>query len=129
MSREHFIVAWLMAALLFMPPALSAQQVGPGETARWHDVAARLEPAAFISIRLKDGSHMKGTLMGVSDTSFSFKPKTRIPVAAREIPFEDVVSIERAKQGMNPGQKVLVGAAGVVGGTILVLLLLLANLD
>ena len=100
-----------------------------GEAARWHDVVERLDAAVLVTIRLKDGTRMKGTVLGVDPASFAFKPRTRIPVASRDIRFDDVVSIERTKQGMSPGQKVLIGAASVVGALFLFAAVALAGYD
>jgi hypothetical protein len=92
-------------------------------------MVARLEPAALVSVRVKDGPRMTGTVVGVDDASFAFLPKTRIPVAARDIRFNEVISIERAREGLNPGTKVVIGTGAVVGGLLLIVVTALANWD
>jgi hypothetical protein len=54
-------------------------------------------------------------------------PKTRIPVPLRDIPFDDVASIERTKPSINPGAKVVIAAASVVGGVLVITALVLAS--
>ena len=97
--------------------SLAAQQ--PTDEARsWRTLAATLEPAAMVSIRLKDGKHIVGTILEHSDDSLVVKPRTRVPVAARAIAFSDIESIERKKVGMTPGAKVLLGV-GVGFGALM----------
>ena len=50
-----------------------------GEAERWHDLAARLEPATLIAVRLKDGSRTRGIILGVG--SSSMRPSTTPPRA------------------------------------------------
>jgi hypothetical protein len=103
--------------------SLAAQQ--PTDEARsWRALAATLEPAAMVSIRLKDGKHIVGTILDHSDDSLVVKPRTRVPVAARAIVYSDIESIERKKVGMTPGAKVLIGVG--VGFGVLMFGVLLA---
>src|SRR6185436_18774871 len=87
--------------------SLGAQQAD--EARSWRALAAALEPAAMVSIRLKDGTRIVGTVLDHSDDSLVLKPRTRVPVAARAIAFTDIESIERKKIGWTPGAKVLLG--------------------
>lgn len=118
-------VALILTALV--TPAGAAGQDAQADAERWRSVVGGLESAALVSVRLKDGSTQKGTVLDVGDDSFGFQPRTRIPVAPGRIRFAEVAGLERARQGMNPGQKVLAGTAGVVGGTFLMMLLVLAS--
>ncbi len=128
MSHRSLTALVLAARLLLAAPSSYAQQTGAGEAERWRAMVERLEPAAFIRLRLKDGSTRKGTVLAAEGSRFSFKPRTRIPVPAVDISYDDVVSIERAKPGMNPGQKVLAGTAGIAAGALLLLALAIASL-
>lgn len=128
MNCRRFIAVFLVLATL-SPGAAYAQGAMAGEAERWHDLAARLEPATLISLRLKDGSRTRGIILGVDSSSMTFAPKTRIPVSPRGIRFDDVASIERTKQGMNPGMKVVIGAASLVGGMLLIIAVAFANYD
>jgi len=127
MTNCRRFIGALVAFALSIPSAAIAQVETAGEAERWHDLAERLEPAALISVRLKDGSRTRGTLVGVGSSSMTFAPKTRIPVPPRDIRFDDVASIERTKQGMNPGAKVVISAASVVGGMLAIAALIFAS--
>jgi hypothetical protein len=127
-ARRISALVAMMAMLLAGAPA-AAQ---PGDQAlaeRWHQVVGGLEPAAFVSLRLKDGTRVKGTVLGAGDRSFTLMPHTRIPVGSREIPYAEVATLERARQGMSPGLKVLIGAGAGVGGFLLVVLTVIAAYD
>jgi hypothetical protein len=129
MTRIRPISIPLVLALLTAPVRADAQYVAAGEAERWHDVVERLDAAALVTVRLKNGTRMKGTVLGAGAESFAFKPRTRIPIASRDVRFDDVVSIERTKQGMSPGQKVLIGAASVVGAVFMFAAVALAGYD
>jgi len=83
----------------------------------WRSFAGKLPPGAFVVVRLANGSTMKGHLVQVTDEAITVLPKTRLPVPPRALAFADVESIERQKEGMSPGAKVLAGA-GAVGGIL-----------
>jgi hypothetical protein len=89
-------------------------------------VVSGLEPAAFVSLRLRSGERVKGTVLGAGDRTFTFMPHTRIPVPAREVAYDDIATLERARQGMSPGMKVLIGAGAGVGGFLLFLMTAIA---
>ena len=127
MNLRRFTATLLVLAL--SPCSARAQGAPVSGTDRWHDIAARIEPATLVSVRLKDGSRTRGIILGVDSSSMTLVPKTRIPVSARDIRFDDIASIERTKQGMNPGMKVVIGAASLVGGLLLMMAVAFANYD
>jgi hypothetical protein len=98
--------------------SLGAQQ-SVNEAQSWRAMAATLEPAAMVSVRLKDGKRVVGTVLAHSEDSLVLKPRTRVPVAARAIAFTDIESIERKKTGWSPGAKVLLGAGVSIGAVML----------
>jgi hypothetical protein len=104
-------------ALALISPALGAQQP-PNEAQSWRTLAASLEPAAIVSVRLKDGKRIVGTVLEHSEESLVLKPRTRVPVPARAIAFRDIDSIERKHVGWSPGAKVLLGV-GVSFGVLM----------
>jgi hypothetical protein len=89
----------------------------------WRNFAERLETGAFVTVRLKNGSRIKGHLIQVSPDGLQVKPKTRISVPIRMVPLDAIESIERERQGMSPGAKVAIGA-GVGMASILILVFL-----
>jgi hypothetical protein len=89
----------------------------------WRTLVAGLKPAALVSVRLKDGSHFKATVLRVDAETFAVKPLTRIPVAARDVRFEDVVTLRPEKASMSPGKKVLLGVG--IGAAVYMLTIVL----
>ena len=106
------VVCVTLMALLAAP--VGAQDRA-AETKAWQSLAATLQPGTFIEIRMKDGTHFKGTLVQRLDDGVVVKPRTRVAVPAREIAIADVESMAPAKQGMSPGKKVLLGIGASVG--------------
>jgi hypothetical protein len=118
-------ISAILLTVALTTSSLAAQQ--PADEARsWRTLAATLEPAAMVSIRLKDGKHIVGTILDRSDDSLVLKPRTRVPVAARAIAFTDIESIERKKTAMSPGAKVLLGVGVGIGALMFGVLLAFA---
>jgi hypothetical protein len=111
MSRSIFAAVLVLA---LTTSSLSAQQQ-PNEAQSWRTLAAALEPAATVTIRLKDGKRVVGTVVEHSEQSLVLKPRTRVPVPARAIAFSEIESIERKKIGWSPGAKVLLGVGVSLG--------------
>jgi hypothetical protein len=127
MQSNRLVSAALVAAMLVASSA-RAQQTAPDEAQMWRVMVEKLEPAALISVRLKDGARFKGTLLQAGPDAFAIKPQTRIPVAVRQVPYGEVVSIERQKPSMSPGKKVLVGLGIGAGVYMLAAALIVAAL-
>ena len=108
----------LVLALILATPSIGAQQPALNEAQSWRALAATLEPAATVSVRLKDGKRVVGTVLSHSADAIVLKPRTRVAVPARAIAFDDIESIERKKVGWSPGAKVLLGA-GVSFGVLM----------
>ena len=100
------VVCVALMALVALP--VRAQDRA-AETKAWQSLAASLQPGTFVEIRMKDGSHFQGTFVQRLDAGVVVKPRTRVPVPAREIAMADVESMVPAKPGMSPGKKVLIG--------------------
>jgi hypothetical protein len=91
----------------------------------WRAFVEKLEPGAYIRIRLTDHTQVKGHFIPSTGDSVRIKPKTRIPVPLRDVQFIDIESIDRQKEGWSPGTKVLTGVA-IGCGTILLAVAILA---
>ena len=120
MARSMLAIVLVLA---LTTSAVGAQQP-LNEAQSWRALAASLEPAAMVTVRLKDGKRMVGTILEHSDESLVLKPKTRVPVPARAIAFSEIDSIERKHSGWSPGAKVLLGVG--VGFGVLMLGTLIA---
>jgi hypothetical protein len=128
MLAMRTVTAAVVAALLAMSqPAFAQQPVD--ETQAWQRFVASLEPGATIEVRLKGGEKLRGTVLPGSSETLLLKPYTRVPVPARSVDFSDVAKIDRWREGMKPGYKVLLGVGVGAGAVLLGLMVFLANLD
>jgi hypothetical protein len=101
------VVVQLLIGLMAASSMTAQQRQEPPEV--WRAYAGKLEAGAFVRVRLKDGVSVKGHFIQATSDAFRVKPKTRIPVAIRDVAFTDIESIERQKEGKSPGTKVLIG--------------------
>ncbi|NOT27299.1 MAG: hypothetical protein HOP16_14495 [Acidobacteria bacterium] len=128
MFAVRTITAPVIAALLAASqPAFAQEPVD--ETQAWQRFVAALEPGATVEVRLKGGEKLRGTVLPGSNEALLLKPYTRVPVPARSLAFSDIAKIDRWREGMKPGYKVLLGAGVGAGAVLLGLMVLLANLD
>jgi hypothetical protein len=110
MFGKRFVAALVLIALATSSsPSFAQPPAAADEAELWHTFLLRLDAATPVSIRLKNGSRMKGVVLDAGDEAFMVKPKTRIPVAARQVRYDDVATIEPAKVSMSPGKKMLLG--------------------
>ena len=127
MLRTHITCGALVVVMLSVPSLAQAQRPAPDDAERWYALVTQLEPEALVSVRLKDGTRMKGTVVAADPAAFMLLPRTRIPVAARDLRYEDIASIERSRRGMNAGAKVLLGAGVCAAGLLLLLAAIITN--
>ena len=118
-------VAGVTLIALLAAPAHAQDRAA--ETKAWQSLVATLQPGTLIEIRMKDGTHVKGTFVQRIGEGVVVKPRTRVAVPARQIAIADVESIANAKQGMSPGKKVLIGLGVGVSAVLVIGLVALAN--
>ena len=117
------IVIHLLVLLMAAPSAMATQRRESPDV--WRAFAEKLEAGAFVSVRLQNGAKVKGHLIQVAGDTLRIKPKTRIPVPIRDLPFAEIESIQRQRESLSPGVKVLmgvgIGAAAILGGLLIFL--------
>ena len=117
------IVIHLLVLLMAAPSAMATQRRESPDV--WRAFAEKLEAGAFVSVRLQNGAKVKGHLIQVAGDTLRVKPKTRIPVPIRDLPFAEIESIQRQREALSPGVKVLmgvgIGAAAILGGLLIFL--------
>ena len=118
-------VVLVLLALIFACSHASAQSA-PRDADAWRALTGALAPGAFVSVRTKDGKRIRGTLVQQVDSGILVKPKTRLPSPMRSIAFDEIEELERAKHGMNPGAKVMLGTGIGVATFLLVTALIVA---
>lgn len=122
------IVIYLLMVFLAAPQAMAGRRQEPPEV--WQAFAQKLEVGAYVRVRLKDGTQVKGHFILSSGDALRLRPKTRISVPIRDFQFSDIESIDRQREGWSPGRKVLTGVGaglGVFGGVVLVILAAIAG--
>jgi small nuclear ribonucleoprotein (snRNP)-like protein len=112
MSFRSIVVVLLVGVFLASPARAQ------GQTDLWRAFAEKLPPGAFVVVRLTNGSTVKGHLVEVMPEMITVLPKTRLQVPVRVLAFADIEWIDRQKEGMSPGAKVLAGA-GAAGGILM----------
>jgi hypothetical protein len=115
------IVVHLLVLLMAAPSPVAKQRLESPDV--WRAFAEKLEAGALVTVRLQNGAKVKGHLIQVAGDMLRVKPKTRIPVPIRDLPFADIESIQRQREGLSPGVKVLIGvgigAAAILGGLLI----------
>src|SRR5262245_38333239 len=107
MFARHVIVALLIVGLA--APAARAQEPRV-DGSIWRTYVQTLKPNAFVRVRTANGKSMKGRIVQVGDNALRFNPKTRVAVPPREVPYEEIVAIDLAKEPRwNPAVKTLLG--------------------
>ena len=120
-------IASALVLLITVQSAVAQPRAEPPEV--WRQYAERLQSGAFVRVRLKDGTAVKGHVIQVSSDVLRVEPKTRIPVPVRDLRYDDIASMATPKEGKTPGTKVLIGV-GVAAVCIFGLFLMaLAAID
>ena len=111
-------VAAAMTTMICLPPLHA--QTRPGVDV-WRAYAEKLDVTDLVRLRTRDGKSMKGYVVQVGDTALMVNPRTRVAEPLREIPLDQIVSIDRQREPrLNPAAKVLLGV-GIGVGTFLLL--------
>jgi hypothetical protein len=95
----------------------------------WTALAASLAPGARVELDLADGTHVEGTVLAQEEGRFVFNPKTRIPVAPWRVEYSEIraLDVKHGREGMRPGNKVLLGVGIGVGTFLLMAAILVAS--
>lgn len=114
--------------------SLAASLTGNGAAAAqdpdiWRQYAARLPIGSTVRMRTTGGERLTAVLLVVDDAGITVKPKTRIPEAARQVPFDRLARLELAAEGSNIAKAAAIGGAVGAGVFLGLLMLLFANVD
>ena len=117
----------LACATLVLSMALPAAAQDPSRD--WTALAASLAPGARVELDLADGTHVEGTVLAQEEGRFVFNPKTRIPVAPWRVEYSEIraLDVKHGREGMRPGNKVLLGAGIGVATFLLMAAILVAS--
>jgi hypothetical protein len=94
----------------------------------WRRYAEKLPPGSTVKIQTIDGERMTATLLEARDTDIVVKPRTRIPVPARELSYDRLATLDLATStnGANVLKTAAIGA-GIGAGVFMGLLLWAAS--
>jgi hypothetical protein len=106
------------------PAPGASQTVSPPDL--WRRFAERLPAGAPIRIRTTSGERFTAMLLVVNETGITAMPKTRVPEAARHVPFDRIALLEPAPPSSVNVAKTAAISAGVGAATFIGLLTLLA---
>jgi len=115
-AARHVVVAALIVALV--SPVVRADQ--GAETNIWRTYAARLEPNAFVRVRMANGKSVKGRIVLAGSDALRVNPRKRLAVPPRDVPYDEIVAIDLEKEPRwNPAVKVLLGVGIGFGAFLL----------
>ena len=119
------VLMFVLILALAMPAGAAAQI--PANV--WRSVATKIDAGAEINVRLRDGQRFRATLIEARDASVLLQPRTRVPVPVQEVPYEEILVLERRSKGGTGAAKAIgIGIASGVGGFLVVLAILAATL-
>jgi hypothetical protein len=120
------LVTVMMIVLVSVSSLQAQERVSDADA--WREFVQRLEPHALVRVRTRDGKSMKGYVVHVEPDAMRINPRTRVAVPLREVPFAEVLTVDRLKEPKwNPAAKVLLGVGVGVGTLMLLTVLALAG--
>lgn len=75
---------------------------------------AAVPPGSLVSIRLRDGTRVKGTLLVVESDVVHVKPRGRVPQPERPVPIAAIESLDIERGGIGVGKAVAIGIGSAV---------------
>ena len=122
------IVVVILAFVLAAPPVRAQAPVNPDV---WRSFAQQVAVGSRIKLRVREGERVTVTLVQAGPDRLLVQPVTRVPVPVQEVPYDQIVSIERADgRGIGAAKAAAIGVAAGVGTFFgLMLIFVAAALD
>jgi hypothetical protein len=121
-------VAGVLTVVMILAGPVLAQ--APPQAGVWRAFAERVEVGSRIAMRLSDGRRIQAVLVQAAPDGLLVQPRTRVPVPVQQVPYGDIVSIERVEgRGIGAGKAVALGVASGVGAALGTFLLIIAAFD
>ena len=115
----------VIVALAAAVPASAAQpdipRTGVTDPTVWRTFAQQLPIGSIVTVRTTSRERFAAVLMDVDNSGITLKPKTRIVVPARHVPFDAIESLDAKTGGVNFAKCIGIGAA--IGASVFFLLL------
>ena len=120
----------ILVACLALPATAAGEPQAPSQPDVWREFAAKMEVGSELVVRLQNGQRFHASLVGVREDAVLLQPKTRVAVPVQPVPYEAILSLERAREGgMSAGKAAAIGVASGAGTFLAIMLILLATLD
>jgi hypothetical protein len=114
----------LLLIVVLASPVRVGAQASPDV---WRTVAEKIDAGSEVHVRLRDRTRFRATLLEARTDGVLLHPRTRVPVEVQEVRYQDIVSLERRRQGgMSAGKAVGIGIASGVGAFFAVFAILVA---
>jgi hypothetical protein len=110
-----------------LTPSLAAAQVNADV---WRGFAKKVDAGTELTVRLREGKRFRAVFIEARDAALVLQPKTRVPVAVQEVPYDAIVSLERRQQGgMGAAKAAAIGVGAGAATFFGILLILFATID
>jgi hypothetical protein len=119
----RIVIALFVVVMVSVQPAL-AQVANTAEV--WRAFAEKVDVGSPLKVRLNDGRTFTATLVQAQPGALLLQPKTRVPVPVQPVPYDAILSIERARGGIGAGKAAAIGVVTGVGAFFATLLIFIA---
>jgi hypothetical protein len=119
----RIVIALFVVVMVSVQPAL-AQVANTAEV--WRAFAEKVDVGSPLKVRLNDGRTFTATLVQAQPGALLLQPKTRVPVPVQPVPYDAILSIERARGGIGAGKAAAIGVVAGVGAFFATLLIFIA---
>jgi hypothetical protein len=127
-DMKRTIVALLISMLGILPLRAQAQP-SRDATDVWRDFATRLPTGAQVTLHLLSGQRFKATVLKATFDAVEVLPRTRVPVPAQRVSYDDIRAIEPDGRGLSTAKAVGIGVGAGVGAFLGMLMLVFASVD
>lgn len=119
------------SAALMRVAAPSAQAPAGDQTTieAWQSFVSKLPPGARLTLTLKNGRHVRGTLLQSTADTLVVAPRTRIPEPVQTVRYTDLAALDLEREGTSVARAVGIGVASGVGAFLTILMALIASFD
>jgi hypothetical protein len=90
----------------------------------WRRVAEKIQPGTTVTVDMIDGGRFKGIFLAADASVMSVRPRTRVPEAVQQIPFERIAHVDVEPSGVTLAEAAAVGTGAGLGAFLGLMLLL-----
>ena len=117
------LMLWLLAASGVVPVQAASNRSAAPSSIKIKEKVMAFAAGSVIELKLADKRKLKGRLGTIDDAGFELQSVQEGRVLNERVPFDSVVSVKAAKDGMGTGAKVGLGILAGVGLVFLIVLI------